>query len=690
MGFANPWLLFGLAALAVPVLAHLVLREDRRGRAFPSLMLVRRLPIERKRRRRLRDRALLALRCLALAAVVLAFAAPYRDPAPASPAATANGTDTVWLLDRSYSMSPGSRWNRAVAEIQERIQALGPGERAALVAFDDEPHVVSGLTGSRAALRAALARIEPGRRGTGLAAAFAAADEILAEAGAARRSVVIVSDLQRSALEGVGALPLDARLDLEIVPVGGPVGANATVVDARLAARRDAAVEDTLAVRVSNTGDAALTGARAELVIDGRVVEGRPLELDPGAERTLSFPIVLPGDRATPVTLRVGPDALAADDAYHAVLAPRRPLAAALVEPDRPRHHHGVFLEEALRLARAPAVTLRRVPGRAVDDELLEELDVLILDDVTLPSASAERAVAEFVSRGGGLLLAAGPSLDAAPVTGPLGPAVARGGDGARMVAATANHPLWGAPGLEGGAALAAVRIDTARRLEPGPDDRVIARLDDGAPVLVERAAGAGRVLTLATTADPRWGSLALEPGFVPLVHAAVAHVAGGNRWRAAYAADEVVDLLRHAEGLPGATGWRAYLGNGGAVVVEKPSGATEDSGQRQGSMLTTGIPGIYEVHRADGRGPVLPFAVNVARRESRFAAAAPAELERRLVRRSRPAAPPPHRAGRASDSPYEAAWWLLMLAALALIIETGLASGMSRRRAAPAAGARP
>ncbi|NIR28759.1 MAG: VWA domain-containing protein [Gammaproteobacteria bacterium] len=692
MGFANPWLLLGLAALAAPVLVHLVLREERTGRAFPSLMFVRRIPFELKRRRKLRDRALLALRCVALAAIVLAFAAPYIDADVTPQSAVDPQRDVVWLLDRSYSMSHPRRWERAVAEIRDRIEALGPGERAALVAFDDAARVAAGLTADRAALRSALARVEPGQGGTGLAAAFGAADRILARSGAARRGVVIVSDLQRSALDAGGALPLGETVALEIVPVTQPVGANAAVIDARLAPRREPAVEDTLVVRVRNTGDAALADASVALEVDARRAETRPLALAAGEERTVTFPVVLAAERPTRITVQVGPDALAADDRYHAVLAPRRPLVAALIEPDRPRAHHGVFLEEALRLARAPAVEVRRVHVREIDETLLDAVDVVILDDVALASASAAQAVSMFVARGGGVLITAGPSAAGGGFLAPrFGPALAREGAGARIEVLTGDHPLWAAAGLEGRHALSGARITAARRLTPAPDDRVLARLSDGAPLLLEHTAGAGRVLALATTADPRWGTLVLEPGFVPFVHAVAAHLGGGSGWRAAYVAGEVVDLLRHAGSLPGTADWRAYLVNGGAVVVENPVGVPDRVQRPEGALFTTRVPGIHEAHRADGRGPSLPFAVNVGRAESMLAAAAPEALERRIVRRSGAADAPRGIAREARDdaAAFGSSWWLLMLAGLALIIESLLANRISQRRAASATGAR-
>lgn len=695
MGLANPWLLLGLAALAAPVLVHLVQREERGGRGFPSLMFVRRVPFELKRRRTVRDRVLLALRCLALAASVLAFAGPYRDAGNTAHTAPESRADIVWLLDRSYSMSPAPRWERAVEEIRGRIEALGPGERAALIAFDHRARVVSGLTADRAALHTALAGVEPGRRGTGLAAAFGAADRILAAGSADRRGIVVVTDLQRSAVDAAGTLPLGEQVDLEITPVTEPVGANATVVDAQLAPGDGAAVEDTLVIRVRNTGDAPLADARIALIVDGREAETRPLSLEPGVERAIRFPVVLPGERPTPVTVQVGPDALAADDRYHAVLAARRPLVAALVEADRPRRHHGVFIEEALRVARSPPVAVRRVPARAIDEALLADVEVLILDDVAPPSASIARAISAFVARGGGVLIAAGPEWEASPAGAgalwrAIGPVATREGEDARIEVSAPDHPLWTAAGLEAGRTLGQARVTAARGLEPGPDDRVLARLSDGAPLLMESTTGAGRVLTLTTSADPRWGTLALEPGFVPFVHAAVAHLTGGSHWRSAYTAGEVVDLQRHAGAVPGAADWRRYLASGGAVLVEAPSGAADRVEGAAGGLVTAQTPGIHEAHRADGRGPALPFAVNVGRAESLLTPAAPRELERRIVRRGRAAAAPPTARADEAAATFDPAWWLLVLAGLVLIAESGLANRISQRRAASAAGGQP
>src|SRR3712207_8273979 len=103
MSFLIPFFLLGVAALAAPVLVHLVRRTRARRVEFPALHFVRQVPQRTIRRRTLRDLLLLALRALAVLLVALAFARPFLSGA--GPAAADEGArETVLLLDASLSM----------------------------------------------------------------------------------------------------------------------------------------------------------------------------------------------------------------------------------------------------------------------------------------------------------------------------------------------------------------------------------------------------------------------------------------------------------------------------------------------------------------------------------------------------------------------------------------------------------
>jgi hypothetical protein len=64
--------------------------------------------------------------------------------------------------------------------------------------------------------------------------------------------------------------------------------------------------------------------------------------------------------------------------------------------------------------------------------------------------------------------------------------------------------------------------------VEPSPDDRVLVRLDDGTPLLLERPVGAGRVLLFTSSLDREWNDLPVQPVFVPFVAGLANHLLGG------------------------------------------------------------------------------------------------------------------------------------------------------------------
>ena len=98
MGLLAPLFLLGLAAIAVPVIIHMIQRERKEVLEFPSLMFVRKIPFHSFRRQRIRHWFLLLLRCAALALLMLAFARPFFRAA-ALAAVTDGAREVVILLE---------------------------------------------------------------------------------------------------------------------------------------------------------------------------------------------------------------------------------------------------------------------------------------------------------------------------------------------------------------------------------------------------------------------------------------------------------------------------------------------------------------------------------------------------------------------------------------------------------------
>ena len=693
VSFLTPWLLAAAAFVVAPLLVHLVNRERRDPTLFPSLMFVSRVPHRAERRRRVRHPLLLALRVLALLLVALAFARPLLGGREARGGALGR-RELVVLLDRSYSMGAGDRWARATAAARRALDGVEGGDRASLVLFDETAAVAAAATDDRARLRAAVDSARVGSGVTLYAPAVAAASQILAASPLGRRELVLITDFQRRGWAGGDAATLPAGTALTPVDVGGGERANVAVTGADLSRDLEEGRERVaVAARVANAG-AAPRAVRATLEVNGRPAETRPLQLPAAGAGTAAFGAIPVAAGWTRATVRLEHDGaapldLAADDAFHVAVARGQVVSVLLVEGAPARPDAGLYLRRALAvgdrppfrvdLARAPALRRADLAGRSL----------VILNDA-VPSAEGIALLDAYVRGGGGLLVLGGQSAATRPWpsgSGDLLPAAF--GDvvdrtpqgGARLAQTERSHPVFAPFAAPRSGDLSAARLFRYQALAPAAGASVVARFDDGAPALVERVVGRGRVLGWASTLDAFWGDLALQPPFVPFVHGLVTHAAGYRAERPSLVVGQTLDLANAAGAAPDSARAAGY-------VVRTPSGRSEvveaTGGAAPALRLTE--PGFYEVRRAPaGEGEPRVVAVNVDPAEADPARIEPAELTAAILPRTGTAA---GAAPRAALTPEErereqSVWWYALAAAAALLAaETALANRLSRRAA--------
>ena len=117
MGLLNPlWLLLG-AAVAVPLILHLLQRHQGPRVIFPAVRYLRRAEREHARRIKLRQLLLLLLRVAALLLLAFAAARPFLRSAGVSHEPTA----AVIILDNSMSSSLVRGDRRVLDELKARV-----------------------------------------------------------------------------------------------------------------------------------------------------------------------------------------------------------------------------------------------------------------------------------------------------------------------------------------------------------------------------------------------------------------------------------------------------------------------------------------------------------------------------------------------------------------------------------------
>jgi hypothetical protein len=539
MNFLYPAFLIGATLVAVPIVLHLLRRDVAPPVPFTAVRLLRASPIDRSRRRRLRDLLLLAARIAAILLLAAAFARPYaaRD--------TTSGSLHIVAIDRSFSMGAPGTLARALDLARAAIDDAGAAARVAIIAFDDRAAVIAGPSGAGDA-RAALNDFRPGFGATRYAPMLMKAAEV-AEGGAA--TLTVVTDLQQAgwADQARGLLP--QGIALRIADAGAPPG-NLAVAGARAEA-------DRLVAAIHNASASAQTGD-VRAVRDGRVVASARFTAPPGG--TVEVPLAFRPPGSGSVTIAIAdPTGFEADNARFVTLDSfTRP--AALIVTSAADSTSGFYVARAIEAAAAgggdDALEAASASGARVSSmpaaDLARYRAVVLLSTRGL-DRRARGPLAAFVRGGGGMLVAASPDVEPSVLSTmfdwqPALPASERVVKAAALSATDLRHPIFEPfGGLL--ANLGQVRFDRAWRLKTEGWD-VVARFTDGAPALIERREGAGRIVVFASDLDRRWNDFPLHPSFLPFAIETLRHVAGPRDEAREYLVGRVPESLRPEPGV--------------------------------------------------------------------------------------------------------------------------------------------
>jgi hypothetical protein len=622
MAFLAPLFALALAGLAIPVLLHLTQKEKKEVVFFPSLMFVRKIPYQASRRRRIQHWFLLMLRMAALALIVLAFTRPWFTTAE-TPAALGQGArEVVLLLDTSYSMGYGPRWAAAQSAARDVVSGLGASDRASIVTFGSGTEILLRNTAEHSALNAAIASAKPGASATRYSPALKVAGSLLAESQLPRREAVLISDFQRSGWRGQEGTSLPAGATLTTMPIQGMSDRpNLSVTAVSLQRSRFANQERvTVTAGITNRSETAVSNQPVALEAGGLQVASKTFSVEGGASTSVSFDPVTIAGRNYKGTVRLGDDALVADNAFNFVVSPSEPVHVILV--DRGQGGSGLYVAQALTIGDSPKFDMVTRQPENLSDEDLRKTSLVVLNDVPVGSPLGRRLL-KFVEAGGGLLVAAGSraawprDVDLLPAT--LGNPVDRSrGDTARVGGIEFGHPVFETFRAPRSGDFSAVRVYGYRNLGPAAGAQVLARFDAGAPAVMERRVGAGRVLLWASSFDQSWTDLPIRSVFLPFVHRAATHLLAYITSQPWATVGQILDTSRAG----------AHKGQSVPTLVLTPSGTRLPVSGDGTEVIELSEQGFYEL-RGDNNsnGEMAIVASNVDPAEADLTAMDPQDI---------------------------------------------------------------
>jgi len=660
MTFVAPLFLIAGLAAAIPIVLHMINRQKATRRPFPTLRFLNLSVQKTRRRKRVHDVLLMMLR----AAVLLLIAAGLARPTMTSLNALWGGDHwaAVVILDNSASMGTIDqdriRFETAVGAAAQILGQFTEGDQMTLLPTCGPPFPEADkLHRTQEPVRQMLGQCRVSYERADLGLKLRQARKLLDESEAPNRQIYVLTDMQRVSWEGTkddgesqkAKGEIDSSVPIVIVDCNRTPKPNVAVQGIDLEALLPVAglpMKATVTLLNAST----VAGQRlVELIVDGsRKAVSQELSLPPGGRVKYDFALTFQhgGFHRGEVRL-VGADGSKYDDRRFFTIEIDQNIPVAVVRSER---HEISYLDDAyyLKRALAPGASDRWAirPTMLVADDLinesLEKYKVLFCVNLPAPKGDAAERLRAYVAGGGNLVWIcgdniapekydqmneqAGGQLLPAPLLDVREPSTDGDRDSWYISFFDKTHPalrrLADPPSLH-----ESVLVSKHVRMAVGEESAetsVLARLDDGEPLLVQRNVGRGRVLLLGTSVHVNWSNLPLRPIFLPLMTQLTFYLAEVEQTRRELIAGQplVIPLADQPQPV--------------AVEIVPPSGETlrlmtKSEGNAAGQTFrdtNTYQIGIYQLRLPDPSSPTrVAYSVNADPTE-----AEPATIDRQKL----------------------------------------------------------
>ena len=581
MGFLNPFMLFGITAVSVPIIIHLLNRRKFQKVVWAAMRFLKISVEQNQRRMKVEDLILLMLRCLLLVLLALALARPAIKQAAGDMFGQSKVTGVI-ILDNSQSMgmSDGTqtRFEKAKKTAEQAIDSMPAGSATAIFLASD---IVNGVVPeptfdfnlARKTIREAVLT----DRSSDLAPAINKAVDTLKGRFAIRKEIYLLTDGQSLGWKQLGVIQqtlnkIKSDIRTHVVIINEHEERNLGVSELRLDSGMTPSKQPLrFAVRVTNYGREAARDVRVALNVDSDPVsnEFNIDTLAPGESKSVSMFGRLRSEGFHSVTARIPEDRLPADDKRSVVIRAIKEVRVLLVDGEpgaEPRDSEVFFLRHALTpviaselgtyFVKPVQITLSEFASARLDD-----YDAVVLANVPEFSEGTALMIEQYLRRGGGLIIFPGGKINPVfynesllkkhnllPASfGEVRGKAEQDENYLSLQTKDYDHPIVSIWNDEGSGTLGSARFYRAMQLIPAPytkqpapktgdnpkdaktqdagEPRVVLRYTDGSPAVMERPWGLGRVIVFSSTADTAWNDFAVRPAFVPLVHRALGSI---------------------------------------------------------------------------------------------------------------------------------------------------------------------
>ena len=612
LNFLSPIYLLGLLGIAIPILIHLMTRQQKKYIRFSAVYLLLQSQKRSVKKAAPNRLLLLLIRCLGILLLTLALAHPIfsfsgsADLLPASPSAN------VFILDDSYSMGMRSEdntlYDRAVSTLIKSVSKIPVKSTYSIVLASSSTRLLQNWTEDPSLAEKLLKTSKPSFQTTDIGKAVTQALQLLQSATQKEKRIFIFTDRDKNGWNE-DAFP-DSELSNERYQV--------TLVD--FSALRTG--ENRAAVQQVEVSQKFLTNSRviwvktdvanllpdrpinrldASLLINGKQKSQTTLKFAVGENVKKEFTFPVKDNEAIHGTIEIPDDALRVDNKRFFSYQQDQKIKVLVVDGDPKTVAHqreSFYLENALNPF---TVALSNIePTVSTLEELqvrnLFDFSAVMLCNVRDLPFDYERQLEKYVLRGGALFIALGDEIDPKYYNEKLGNLlpvsiaslhqVGLSDEPYRFDLKKSTHPVLNVFKGKSLEEMKSIRFNSLYSVEPRENREFTIPLQftNKYPAVVESDFGKGKVILYVSSVDRDWNNFPIQPTFLPWIQRWVKYSARG------------LESILHKQLLVGEVfEWSDKLADN-LLYVESPDGKITQLAEN--SYEETFLPGVYRLFR--------------------------------------------------------------------------------------------
>jgi hypothetical protein len=400
MQFVNPLYLFGLLAIAVPVIIHLFNFRRFRRVYFTNVRFLQELKQQTQKQSQLRQLLILAMRVLAISALVIAFAQPYIPFSDQQPKIASRNEVSIFV-DNSFSMEATGTSGTLLDESKQKAREIASAYKSTdlfqLLTSDFEGRHQRLVT--RDEFLTMLDEVKTSPAVHSFSEIVHRQYDLLKNETSARRSSYIISDFQKSSYSNINILQ-DSSIKTFLVPIKSANSANLYIDSCWFdQPTQQSGKTSLLTARVWNKSENDLEKIPLKLLINNQQKSIASIDIKAGMSTNVELPFTVHQAGPQHGMLQVTDYPVTYDDKFYFsfdVLSSINVLA--INGGNENRFLNALFGQDS-------TVRLTNMNEKSIDYGRLLLFDLIILNEIPSVSTGLAEEIKRYVSNGGTILV---------------------------------------------------------------------------------------------------------------------------------------------------------------------------------------------------------------------------------------------------------------------------------------------